>query len=76
MTSRVDHPCKTELTNENRKETIASILRERRLLAHSRAIGLYDEDPPIRYHDRLFVTNERPYNEESGTRAWRIVKEG
>jgi hypothetical protein len=41
-------------------EAIASILREGRLLTHSRAIDLYDEDPPVRYHDRLPVTNERP----------------
>ena len=39
-----------------------------------RAIGLYDEDPPIWYEDRLHVMNERGCdNEENGTRAWKIA---
>ena len=39
-----------------------------------RAVGLYDEDPPIWYEYRHRVMNQRPCDhEERGIRAWKIA---
>ena len=39
-----------------------------------RVVGLYDEDSPRWYENRLHVMNERPCDyEENGTRAWKIA---
>jgi hypothetical protein len=70
---------KSESINENLREVIALDLAKSAALGtfpgrSGRVVGLYDEDPPIWYHDRLPVMNERPCDHEvNGTRAWRIV---
>lgn len=70
---------KSELVNESLKEVIALDLAKSAALATfpteaERVVGLYDEDPPIWYHDRPHVMNERRCdNEENGTRVWRVV---
>jgi hypothetical protein len=73
---------KSESINESLKEVIALGLAKSAALGTfpnetERAVDLYDEDPPIWYHDRPPAMNERPCDhEENGTRAWRIVQEG
>jgi hypothetical protein len=70
---------KSESINESLKEVIALGLAKNAALGTfpteaERAVDLYDEDPPVWYHDRLPVMNERPCDyEENGTRAWRIL---
>ena len=70
---------KSESINESLKEVIALDLANSAALGTfsteaERVVDLYDEDPPIWYHDRPPVMNERPCDrEENGTRAWRIV---
>jgi hypothetical protein len=70
---------KSESINESLREVIALDLAKRAALGTfpteaERVAGLYGEDPPIWYHDRLPVMNERPCDHgENGTRAWRIV---
>ena len=70
---------KSESINESLREVIALDLAKSAALGtfpteSERALDLYDEAPPIWYHDRPPVMNERPCDhEEDGTRAWRIV---
>ena len=70
---------KSESINESLKEVIALCLAKGAALGTfpteaERDVDLYDEDPPIWYHDRLPVMNERPCDhEEDGIRAWRIT---
>jgi hypothetical protein len=69
----------SESINENLREVMALDLAKSSALGTfpteaERVVGLYDEDPPIWYHERPPVMNERPCDhEENGTRAWRIV---
>jgi hypothetical protein len=68
---------KSESINENLREVIALDLARNALGTFptdaERVVGLYDEDPPIWYQNRLPVMNERPCDhEENGTRAWRM----
>jgi hypothetical protein len=72
----------SEVINENPNEkAIALDLARRAALGTfpavaERVAGLYHEDA-IWYEDQPPVMNERPCdNEDNGTRAWRIVKEG
>jgi hypothetical protein len=72
---------KSDLINESLKEVIALGLAKSAALCtfpnEERAVHLYQEDPPIWYHDRPPVMNERPCDhEENGTRAWKIAQEG
>jgi hypothetical protein len=73
---------KSESINESLKEVMALGLAKSAALGTfpnetERAVDLYDEDPPIWYHDRPPAMSERPCDhEENGTRAWRIVQEG
>ena len=70
---------KSESINESLKEVIALSLAKGAALGTfpteaERDVDLYNEDPPIWYHDRLPVMNERPCDhEENGTRAWRVA---
>jgi hypothetical protein len=70
------HDKQSKLVNEN---AIALDLARRAALGTlptlaERAVGLYDEDPPIWYQERPHVMNERRCdNEENGTRAWKIA---
>jgi len=73
----------SENTSANSREKVIVLELARRAALGTfptvleRVIGLYNEDPPIWYEDRPHVMNERRCdNEENGTRAWRIVKEG
>jgi hypothetical protein len=72
---------KSESISESLKEVLALSLAKSAALGTfpteaQRVVDLYDEDPPIWYHDRLPVMNERPCDhEENGTRAWRIVQD-
>jgi hypothetical protein len=70
---------KSESVDESLKEVVALGLAKSAALGTfpteaERAIELYDEGPPIWYHERLSVMNERPCDhEENGTRAWQII---
>ena len=72
----------SQSVNESLKEVLALTLAKSAALGTfpteaERAVDLYDEGPPIWYHERPPVMNERPCDhDENGTRAWRIVKEG
>ena len=70
----------SENTSANSREKVIVLELARRAALGTfptvleRAIGLYNEDPPIWYEDRPHVMNERRCdNEENGTRAWRII---
>jgi len=70
----------SENTSANSREKVIVLELARRAALGTfptileRAIGLYNEDPPIWYEDRPHVMNERRCdNEENGTRAWMIV---
>jgi hypothetical protein len=70
----------SENTSANSREKVIVLELARRAALGTfptvleRAIGLYNEDPPIWYEDRPHVMNERRCdNEENGTRAWRVV---
>jgi hypothetical protein len=65
--------------NENLSEVIALDLAKSAALGTfqteaERAVGLYNEDPPIWCPARPSVMNERPCDhEQNGTKAWRIA---
>jgi hypothetical protein len=72
----------SEIINENsREKAIVLDLARRAALGtfptvEERVVGLYHEDA-IWCEKRPPIMNERPCdNEDNGTRAWRIVKEG
>jgi hypothetical protein len=70
---------KSESINESLREVIALDLAKSAALGTfpteaERVVGLYGEDPPIWYQDRLPVMNERRCDhEQNGTRGWRIL---
>ena len=70
----------SENSTENPREKVIVVDLARRAAfgtfstLQERALGLYVEEQPIWYEDRIHVMNERPCdNEENGTRAWMII---
>ena len=73
------HGKQSELVDENVGENAIALDLARRAALGTfqtlaeRVVGLYDEDSPRWYENRLHVMNERPCDyEENGTRAWRV----